>query len=149
LDGDKRRNAFLNSPWVKVALPLRPGREREAIEWLKRAEVLGTDGLLEKYNFDPLHDPPEYDGLTLEGVLLKVADRISEELKKSVTPVPVDPAAVNSQLVLPTETVFHNGFDPLEGGINFGSEPFKVFSQWIEILPTDQVVATEYNLTGL
>ena len=33
-DGDRRRNAFLNSPWVKVCLPIRPEREREAIEWL-------------------------------------------------------------------------------------------------------------------
>ncbi len=34
LDGDTRRNEFLNSPWVRVCLPIRPGREREAIEWL-------------------------------------------------------------------------------------------------------------------
>ena len=34
LDGDSRRNAFLNSPWVRVCLPIRPGREKEAISWL-------------------------------------------------------------------------------------------------------------------
>ena len=34
LDGDGRRNEFINSPWVRVCLPLRPGREREAIRWL-------------------------------------------------------------------------------------------------------------------
>ena len=27
LDGDNLRNAFLNSPWVKAVLPIRPGRE--------------------------------------------------------------------------------------------------------------------------
>ena len=49
-------------------------------------------------------------------------------------------------MALPAEVVFAHGFDPLEGGISFGKEPFKVFSQWTEILPTEQVVATEYNL---
>jgi hypothetical protein len=34
LDGDSRRNEFLNSPWVRVCLPIRPQREREAIAWL-------------------------------------------------------------------------------------------------------------------
>ena len=34
LDGDKRRNAFLNSPWVRVCIPVKRGREREAVQWL-------------------------------------------------------------------------------------------------------------------
>jgi hypothetical protein len=34
LDGDKRRNEFLNSPWLRVCLPIHPGREREACDWL-------------------------------------------------------------------------------------------------------------------
>lgn len=36
LDGDTRRNEFLNSPWVRTCLPIRPGREREAISWLAK-----------------------------------------------------------------------------------------------------------------
>jgi hypothetical protein len=36
LDGDTRRNEFLNSPWVRVCLPIRRRREREAIEWLAK-----------------------------------------------------------------------------------------------------------------
>lgn len=36
LDGDTRRNEFLNSPWVRVCLPIRAGREREAIAWLAK-----------------------------------------------------------------------------------------------------------------
>ena len=36
LDGDRRRNEFLNSPWARVCLPMRPGREREAILWLAK-----------------------------------------------------------------------------------------------------------------
>lgn len=34
LDGDTRRNEFLNSPWVRACLPIRPNREREAVRWL-------------------------------------------------------------------------------------------------------------------
>ena len=34
LDGDARRNAFLNSPWCRVCVPIRPGRERQALQWL-------------------------------------------------------------------------------------------------------------------
>lgn len=36
LDGDRRRNEFLNSPWARVCVPMRPGREREAIGWLAK-----------------------------------------------------------------------------------------------------------------
>ena len=36
LDGDRRRNEFLNSPWARICIPMRSGREREAIEWLAR-----------------------------------------------------------------------------------------------------------------
>lgn len=43
LDGDDRRNEFINSPWVRVCLPIYPGREREAIEWLSR-HIEGGDG---------------------------------------------------------------------------------------------------------
>lgn len=43
LDGDDRRNEFLNSPWVRVCLPIYPGREREAIEWLSK-HIEGADG---------------------------------------------------------------------------------------------------------
>lgn len=43
LDGDTRRNEFLNSPWARVCLPVQAGREREAIGWLS-AHVEGTVG---------------------------------------------------------------------------------------------------------
>jgi hypothetical protein len=36
LDGDRRRNEFLNSPWARICVPIRAGREREAIAWLAR-----------------------------------------------------------------------------------------------------------------
>lgn len=149
LDGDNHRNAFLNSPWVKAVLPIRPGRERDAIAWLQRPEVAGTDGLSEPYPYDATQDPPEYAGKTMEQVLLIIADRIAQEYQQSLVPAPLDPGNPNSDVALPTETVYSTGFDPLEGGIQFGSVPFAVFSQWTEVLPTDQVVATEYSLEGL
>lgn len=36
LDGDSRRNEFINSPWVRACLPIRPGRERAALAWLAK-----------------------------------------------------------------------------------------------------------------
>ena len=45
LDGDNRRNALLNSPWVKVVIPIRAGREASALKWLQLAHVEGNDGL--------------------------------------------------------------------------------------------------------
>jgi len=43
IDGDSRRNEFINSPWVRVCLPVVPGREREAIDWL-RTHIEGEFG---------------------------------------------------------------------------------------------------------
>jgi len=43
LDGDDRRNEFINSPWVRVCMPIFPGREREAIEWLSK-HIEGEEG---------------------------------------------------------------------------------------------------------
>ena len=43
LDGDNMRNAFLNAPWVKAVIPIRPGKEEAAINWLKGVE--GMNGI--------------------------------------------------------------------------------------------------------
>jgi len=50
LDGDTRRNEFINSPWVRVCLPIRANREREAIEWLAK-HVEG------EFGYDPTKAP--------------------------------------------------------------------------------------------
>jgi hypothetical protein len=55
IDGDARRNEFLNSPWIRVCLPMRPGCERDAIDWLSR-HVEGAAG------YDPAK-PPLKDAL--------------------------------------------------------------------------------------
>lgn len=128
LDGDEHRNAFLNSAWALAVLPVRPGRELAALNWLKLEHVEGTDGLDADYG----GPEPELQGLTLGEALEKLAAQLKDE----------NEAPEN---MLATETVYENGFDPLEGGFNATGEPFEVFDQWIEILPTEQVVALEYD----
>ena len=44
LDGDNLRNAFLNAPWVKAVIPIRPGREKAALNWLRAIEGHEQDG---------------------------------------------------------------------------------------------------------
>jgi len=47
---------------------------------------------------------------------------------------------------LPTDKVFEHGFDPLAGGFTAETtKQFEVFDQWVEVLPTDQVVAVEVS----
>ena len=50
LDADDRRNEFLNSPWVRVCIPIRPGRERAAVAWLAK-HLEGEVG------YDPTKNP--------------------------------------------------------------------------------------------
>jgi hypothetical protein len=49
LDGDNLRNAFLNAPWVKAVMPIRPGRELNALNWLTRTDIEDKDGLCDLY----------------------------------------------------------------------------------------------------
>ncbi len=129
LDGDDRRNAFLNSPWVKAVVPIRRGHEKAALNWLTKAHVEGSDGL------DAQIDPSELDPAAVPNVknlsdaIYALAAKISEGQSLDNT--------------LASEKVFQNGFDPLAGG--FQARPFDVFDQWIEVLPTDQIVAMEYE----
>ena len=54
---------------------------------------------------------------------------------------------------LPPDEVFEKGFDPLIGGFRASwKEHFEFVDQWIEVLPTDQIVAVEVEYdpkTGL
>lgn len=65
IDGDDRRNEFLNSPWYRICLPMNPRREREAIAWLAK-HVEGERG------YDPNREP-------LKGLLEAVEERRSAE----------------------------------------------------------------------
>ncbi|KZB79904.1 hypothetical protein AVL48_14685 [Amycolatopsis regifaucium] len=127
-DGDARRNEFLNAAWVKVVLPIRPGFESAAYDWLRQANVEGTDNLTLPYAWQA-GDPPEWQGKQIGEVLKLLA-------------VELQGANTTMANTLATETVFQTGFDPLEGGFR-PAEPYQIFDQWIEVLPTDQIVAVE------
>jgi hypothetical protein len=158
LDGDNLRNAFLNSPWVKAVIPIRIGKEREALNWLEQAHVEGADGLDATYVATP-DDPPELHGtpghpVTIRGALGILIDRIQDFDRKSRTPIignPADPEDASNHFAgsLPTEAVFEHGFYPLKGGVHFDGDATEqaIFSQWMEILPTDQLaaLAVEYD----
>ena len=48
------------------------------------------------------------------------------------------------RLSTPIEKVYEHGFYPLVGGFKASVEDyFETISQWIEVLPTDQVVPVE------
>ncbi len=134
LDGDPLRNAFLNAPWVKAIVPIRAGREADALAWLEHAAVEGADGLDDPY-VSAAGDPPELQNVTVRQALAVLAQQVTAQGS--------DPAQF-----LHTETVYENGFDPLAGGFRAPTAPFQVFDQWIEVLPTDQVVAIDYPVTG-
>ena len=135
LDGDSMRNAFLNAPWVKAVIPIRPGREQEAIDWLKGV-VEGSEGL----------------DAALEGELAELAKKVAEKHEEAakVESIPdlIDPNVTVS--TTPVDKVFEYGFDPLQGGFRAQSiegGEFEIVDQWIEVVPTDQVaaVAVKYD----
>jgi hypothetical protein len=133
IDGDERRNEFLNAAWVKAVLPIRPGHESEALAWLSAAAVEGEAGLGQTYPYQA-GDPLEYKGKTVADVL----GLLATQLQASNTDI---------KNTLATEVVFEKGFDPLDGGFR-PAKPYQVFDQWIEVLPTDQIVAVEYDPTA-
>jgi hypothetical protein len=134
LDGDDHRNAFLNSPWVKAVVPIRPGREEAALNWLMLAHVEGTDGLDAAYAGSDLQ---------LEAPHNTIVDAL-RALAKQVTALNNDPSSMTA-----SDKVWETGFDPLEGGFQATGIPFETCSQWVEVLPTDQVVAVDYDVGQL
>ena len=142
LDGDNLRNAFLNAPWVKAIIPIRPGREKAALNWLHTA-VEGDDGWNAIYTATTPEDAVLLAEVAADGnlptignVLEKIADRME---KKNG----------DIQNVLEADKVFEHGFDHLAGGFDAGLPANKVFSQWVSVLPTDQIVAVKYEPTNL
>ncbi|WP_432244849.1 hypothetical protein ACRB8A_13305 [Arthrobacter sp. G.S.26] len=131
LDGDNLRNAFLNAPWVKAVIPIRPGREGAALNWLRSIEGHENDGWNTPY-IGTAEEDAEFSGKTVGEVLEIIAGRMEKENGKIVN-------------VLEADKVFEKGFDPLASGFDAGLPANKVFSQWISILPTDQIVASEYE----
>ena len=170
LDGDKHRNAFLNAPWVKAIVPIRPGKEEAALNWLQNAGVEGVDGLDAKYkvkeeypyiikkltdNQIPVSNEPTI-GDAIKALCIEVREKNKAAMK--VDKFPKDPDIHDDQKVssTPVEKVFEHGFYPLQGGFRANPNPddnqdpntdpnnkdkyFNIFTQWLEILPTDQIV---------
>lgn len=158
LDGDNMRNAFLNAPWVKAVIPIRPGKEEAAINWLKGVE--GMNGITDDVIYHATN-PNEKDinGNPLEGqkmidVLMDLAKKVKKKYQEGIEtgkfpkqdevsdPNLVD--ANNTVTSTPIDRVYEHGFFPLQGSFkaNVG-ENYEIFDQWIEILPTDQIVPVE------
>jgi len=150
LDGDNLRNAFLNAPWVKAVIPIRPGKERAAINWLQRVHVEGTDGLDDRYVAPPeqLADIPHAgEFVTIRDAINHLCDVVAAK-HKAGTEVGRYPTGEihddNKVSATPIDKVYEHGFYPLQGG--FRTTPgadFEVFDQWVEVLPTDQIVPVE------
>jgi len=163
LDGDDLRNAFLNAPWVKAVIPIRPGKEQAAINWLQAVKVEGSAGLDADYlapqeELDEIRkrllaedpDDPVGDraavtlGDALRSLCLAVAEKHAAANKVGRYPEAGKDGEVDDEdriSATPVEKVFEHGFYPLQGGFRAATEkPFEVFDQWIEVLPTDQVV---------
>lgn len=173
LDGDDLRNAFLNAPWVKAVIPIRPGKEKAAMAWLQNVGVEGSEGLNATYSApdDELirinvylntgKTPRQFtdaEWTTVSGttnpnaVTIKQAIdflcaevAFKEELSKMVSKHPKEEINDdNKVLATPLEKVYEHGFYPLKGGFKAIVEDyFETISQWIEVLPTDQIVPVE------
>ena len=158
LDGDNMRNAFLNAPWVKAVIPIRPGKEVAAINWLKGVEGFNGIGDSDLYQTS---NPNELDinGNPLDGqkminvimdLALKIQRKHQEGIERGTFPKASevsDPQLVDADNVVtstPIDRVYEHGFFPLEGGFRANvSANYEIFDQWLEILPTDQVVPVE------
>lgn len=161
LDGDNLRNAFLNSPWVKAVIPIRPGKEKEALNWLKHVE--GMNGITEKDMYEGPEE--EHRGKTLLQVLEDLATKVKVKHKAALQPKSfpeddedlvntIDPETkeiIDDRNIVsstPIDRVYEHGFYPLQEGFRVNvDKDFQIFDQWIEVLPTDQVVPVEveYN----
>ena len=158
LDGDNMRNAFLNAPWVKAVIPIRPGREEAAINWLKGVE--GMNGITDDVIYHSSNpNEKDIDGNPLDGqkmidVLMDLPKKIKKKYEEAIETGKYpkqdevsDPALVdeeNTVTATPIDRVYEHGFFPLEGSFraNVGKN-YEIFDQWIEILPTDQTVPVE------
>jgi hypothetical protein len=156
------RNAFLNAPWVKAVIPIRPGKEEAAVNWLKGVEGLNGIGNGDIYrtsnpNEKDINGKP-LDGQKLLDVIMDLAKKVQakhkDALKKGQFPTQdeiADPSLVDEDNVVtavPIDRVYEHGFYPLQDGFRANVQAhYEVFDQWLEILPTDQVVpvAVEYD----
>ena len=167
LDGDDLRNAFVNAPWVKAVIPIRPGKELAALNWLAHASVEGVDGLDAQYQAasaeevqsivaallahswtdpnDQLRYGPSFGtgDVTVRDALRYLAIAVADKSNKA-NDLQTETVGNAVKSYLPTDLVYEHGFSPLQGGFKAAPKtPYEVFDQWIEVLPTDQIVAVQ------
>ena len=152
LDGDDLRNAFLNAPWVKAVIPIRPGKELEASNWLQQMNVEGTQGLGDLYQAAPdelqkIKTALGIAEVTIADALKFLCAEVAVKHKNSLKVDKYPKEEINDDnkvSATPIDKVYEHGFYPLKGGFRaVTSEQFEVFDQWIEVLPTDQVVPVQ------
>jgi hypothetical protein len=172
LDADKLRNAFLNAPWVKAVIPIRPGKEQAAINWLQNVNVEGSDGLDAAYAapqaeldeirakllaLDPVDPVGGHPQVTISDAIRFLCTQVSKKHEQSNRPEIYPKGAEirddDKVSATPIDKVYEYGFYPLQGSFRYdpkNTDPdegdntnFHVFDQWVEILPTDQVVPVE------
>lgn len=117
IDGDARRDEFLNSPWLRACLPIKPGREREAIEWLAK-HIEGETG---------------YD--TEHGVLADLLEEIEAQRKREgeLGQVGADYVAIETKPGVP------------EGGVR-PENVYPVIEEFDVTLPTEGFVYDRLDL---
>ncbi|MCB2101147.1 MAG: hypothetical protein KDE22_09780, partial [Rhodobacterales bacterium] len=150
LDGDNQRNAFLNAPWVKAVIPIRPGREKAAFNWLQRVHVEGADGLNATYAA-PASElgkiPHAGPTVTIKDAINHLCDLVAQKHQDSLESGQYPEEEINDDnkvSATPIDKVYEHGFYPNQDGFKLlMGKNFEVFDQWIEILPTDQVVPVE------
>jgi len=156
LDGDDLRNAFLNAPWVKAVIPIRPGKELEASNWLQQMHIEGTDSLGDLYQapadeLQNIRAALNIDDVTIADAIKYHCAQVALKHKESLKVGKYPKEEINDDnkvSATPIDKVYEHGFYPLKGGFRaVTTENYEVFDQWIEVLPTDQVVPVEvkYN----
>ncbi|PJI93794.1 hypothetical protein [Luteimicrobium subarcticum] len=170
LDGDDLRNRFLNAPWVRAVIPIRPGKEAAALAWLQRAGVEGSDGLDDPYAGTDeaeeitqglkdagleVSDPPTV-GDAIRYLCLRIKDKHDESTRERLFPERDGVDDGDKVWATPVDKVYEYGYYPLER--SFRADPaelpsdgtstnFQIMSEWKEVVPTDQVVpvVVEYD----
>jgi hypothetical protein len=152
LDGDDLRNAFLNAPWVKAVIPIRPGKELEAVNWLQQMNVEGVDGLDSLYqaaseDLNKIRTALGVASVTIRDAIKYLCLEVALKHQQSVEvgKYPKDEINDDNKVsATPIDKVYEHGFYPLKGGFRARvSENFEICDQWIEVLPTDQVVPVQ------
>lgn len=149
LDGDDLRNAFLNAPWVKAVIPIRPGKELEASNWLQQMHIEGTDGLGDLYQGAPaelaaIRTELGVVDVTIADAIASLCARVAAKhrLELQVGRYPKEEINDDNRVsATPIDKVYEHGFYPLKDSFRaITGDAFEVFDQWVEVLPTDQVV---------